>query len=96
MLFAGLFAQFAASPLGDTSPPGGEEWFATELPLGARIDIDSNGFLVPLYSLGHCLMVVWYLLGNVAACLEDCLAFAWSSFGIAWDPPWKGEWALHA
>ena len=19
---------------------------------------------------------------------------AWPSFGIAWDPPWKGEWGL--
>ena len=84
MLFAGLFAQFAATPLGDTSPPGGEDRFATEPPMGSRIDIDlrftfkllSVFFAIAWWLLGGRFAFAWYLFVNVAAAWYSlCLRF---------------------
>ena len=82
MFFAGLFAQFAASPLGETSRPGRGS-IRHRAPLGARIDIALNcvfqllsiRLAISWWLLGSRFAFAWYLLGNVAACLEDCLAF---------------------
>ena len=78
MVFAGLFAQFAASPLGDTSPPEGEDRFATESPLG-------RGSISTLNLFFRCSLFAWPLLGT-------CFVFAWYllSSGLVLARSWPG------
>ena len=69
-------------PPSGTSPPGGEDRFATEPPWGEDRYRLKTCFLVAPYSLGHCLVVALPLLGICLAMWQHAWRIAWPSLGL--------------